>query len=675
MTEVTILVTRPERDAVANREELVRHAREDVAAFGVDLDFDALDWDVTAHCPRPAGKAAQKAALYFATHENGTAKSSAGRTPLPEPFGSVIKAIVRLKKEGNPKLTDGPINKLIAASRSLVTTLADRDYDPCRLVPADFDRACDLIIERGGTQASRYRLGLPLQEISEFLSRWHVTAFAFTWRNSFKRVSNSSRVGKHAEKNQAKIPSEDVLDEIARLSHLVTKVADRALMATTKLLHCAPWRMGEVNTIPPDCWVTEPKKGANGNVLDDDGNPVLRHGIRYWPEKSDQADIKWIPDVMVPVARDAINTLLELSDQPRELAAWYEANPGRAWLPGPDLGPEQRFTAVDIEQMFNVAPRGGMQWLRARHVPLDETIRPFTVARRDLEAALLAEWDKLEYLTKDRRRLLRSQHLFLTFANRYHDGKGVNYCMVEMTTDQHVSDFLSGRGSGDTRIESVFERFGSRNPDGTAMSVNSHQFRHWLNTVAQRGGLGAALVARWSGRKEIAQNGEYDHMTGMELGEQGRDFMSSGKVHGALADVHDALPPVERERFREHVFETAHVTEIGMCDANFVSTPCPELGACPTCEHCNVRKGDGAARERTQAVRDDTEWLLERSIEEVADDTEGASNYVEAHRQRLAGLDRIIAIHDNPAIPDGTWVRPNAESLDHFAGAALKGRG
>ena len=169
MTNVATLVTRRERDAVANRDELVRHAREDVAAFGPDLDFDAVAWNVTKHCPKPAGKAGQKATLYFATHENGHHKTANDREPLPEPFGSVVKAIVRLKKEGNPKLTAGPLNKLIAAARSLSLTLADRCYDPCRLLPADFDRACEIISERGGTGAGNYRLGQPLEEISLFL--------------------------------------------------------------------------------------------------------------------------------------------------------------------------------------------------------------------------------------------------------------------------------------------------------------------------------------------------------------------------------------------------------------------------------------------------------------------------------------------------------------------------
>lgn len=674
MSTITTLVTRPERDAIASRDELVRQAREDIAAFGSDLDFDAVEWNVTAHCPRPAGKAAQKAALLFATHDNGHEKRVEMRTPLPEPFGSVIKAIVRLKKDGNPKLTDAPLNKLIAASRSLALTLADRKFDPCRLVPQDFERACDIIVERGGEESTHYRLGQALEEISTSLARFHVTVFAFTWRNRFPRVANTARVGAHAEDTASKVPTDEVLDEIARLSHFVTDPSDRVLMAGVKLFHCAPWRVGEVNTISDDPWVEEQEHDENGPVFDENGNPSMRCGIRYWQEKTRIADIKWLATAMVPVARAAVDDLLQLTADARQLARWYEDHPGRAWLPGRDLGPDQTYTPTDVEQMFGLAERQGMQWLRSRKLALDKTTRPFTVRRQDLENALLAAWDELEYLTKDARRLERSRHLFLVHHNFHHSVRGTNQCMLCMTTDQHIADFLSGRGEEPNRVKSVFERFGSKTSDGQPMRVNTHAFRHWLNTLLQRGGVSQALVARWSGRKEIAQNGEYDHMSAMEIGEQARDLMVSGKVHGILADIHEQLPLVERKDFRENVFATAHVTEIGMCDADFIATPCPELGSCFNCDHCHVRKGDEAARARTQTVRDDTDWLLECATREAGEDTYGASNYVEAHRERLAGLDRILAIHDNPDIPDGTWVRPNAESLDHFAGGPLKGR-
>ncbi|MCL6250391.1 hypothetical protein M3P36_04920 [Altererythrobacter sp. KTW20L] len=675
MTNIVDLVTSPQRSARQNRDELIREAREDCAAFGDQLDFDAIGWNVSRHCPRPGGKAGRKVMLYFATHENGTKKGSAERTPLADPFGSVIKAIIRLKKDGNPKIGEGPLGILVRASRYLATTLEDRGYDPCLLVPADFDAACETIKARTASKDSRYRLGVALQEISTTLSRHRVTQFAFEWQNAFDRPETTSRVGKAAEANRKKkLPDEEILDELARLSHLITDTSDLILMAAVKLFHCAPWRIGEVNTLPADCWVERQKIDDHGPVVDEDGVPVMRYGIRYWPEKAEQADIKWIPTAMVPVARSALDTLMAHTQGARDLAKWYESHPSRAWLPGADLGPSQLYTIEQVREMFGLSKRSAAYlWLKNRSVPIDRSTTPHTVTRRELEVVLLDGWHKLDYLDGDRRGLRRSNHLFLTFANQ-HSYRGTNRCMLGFTTDQNISDFLSGRGDAkDGKVLSIFERFGSTGSDGQPMRVNSHAFRHWLNTLAQRSGVNDLLVARWSGRSEVSQNSVYDHVSGVELAENARDLMATGQVMGALADVHDRLPPTEREGFRDTVFATAFVTEIGMCDADFMSAPCPEIGACATCEHCNIKKGDEAGRERSQKDLEDSRWLHDRAIEEEGEGAIGASNYIEAHRQRIESLERIVAIHDDPKIPDGTWVRPNAASRDHYCGPKLRG--
>jgi len=668
MTNVTDLVTRPQRSARQNRDELIRVARDECAAFGTKLEFDAVGWDISLHCPRPSGKAGRNVTLYFATHENGTKKGVDQRTALPEPFGSTIKAIVRLKKDGNPKIGEGPLGILVRASRFLSTTLENRGSDPCLLLPADFDAACGEIKERTTSAEARYRLGGALQEIATALSQHRVTQFAFDWRNAFNRPETTSRVGKTAEEDRKKkLPDEEVLNELSRLSHLVTDRSDQILMASVKLFHCAPWRIGEVNTLPADCWVEQEK-------LDKRGLTVMRYGIRYWPEKSVEPDIKWLPTVMVPVARAAIDTLLEHTQGARDLAAWYEAHPGRAWLPGADLGPGQTYTIEQVREMFGLSKRSAAYlWLKNRGVPIDRKSDPHTVTRGDLEVVLLDAWQKLDYLNDDRRNLRRSNHLFLTLANQ-HSYRGTNPCMLGFTTDQNISDFLSGRGDEkDGKVLSVFERFGSIGSDGQPMRVNSHAFRHWLNTLAQRSGVNDLLVARWSGRSEVSQNSVYDHVSGVELAEKARDLMANGQVMGALADVHDRLPPVEREGFRDTVFATAFVTEIGMCDADFMSAPCPEIGACATCEHCNIKKGDAAGRARSLKDLEDSRWLHDRAIEEEGEGAIGASNYIEAHRQRIESLEKIVAIHDDPTIPDGTWVRPNAASRDHFRGPQLRG--
>lgn len=664
------LVTRPERNAVERMEAFVAHASHECAAFGADLDWDRADWDVTEHCPRPAGKAAKKAVLYFTTHENGSAKTVEGRVPMAEPFASFIKALIRRRQEQRA-VGDGPLSRIINASRDLHDRLADRGHDPIRLTHADFAAAAVAANARS-SRTTAYRLGTALQLIADTMDRHGLTASRISWRNPLERQTNAlSRTSKQADDaRESKLPSPEVLDEVARLSHIVTDPSDVVCMAVIKLLHCAPWRIGEVLALHADCEVEEQNVDADGPVFDQYGKPVMRYGLRYWKEKSRDADVKWIPTVMVDVARQAVADIRQHSESARTLARWLEDHPGRAWLPGPDLGPSQTFTISDVADMFGMGRRyaRGRQWLLARGV--DATGRDVLTTRADLEAVLLGQ---MLQLPEDRRDMKLSEHLLLVHLNFHHEAKATNPCMLALTTDQHVSDFLSGRSSTRGRTLSVFEKFDSPlAAEGTPMTMNSHQFRHWLNTLAHAGGLDQALVGRWSGRDDIRQNAEYDHLTGTELADKFRELMGEGKVQGALADVHARKEPLDRAHFRETVAATAHVTDIGVCDLDWISSTCPEFQACETCEFCFVEKGDQQSRERTQRRLEDNRWLLERVEVEIEEETIGASNHAHSLRQSIEGCERILAIHDDPEIPNGTLVQPTATSPDHFAGPGLE---
>lgn len=266
-----------------------------------------------------------------------------------------------------------------------------------------------------------------------------------------------------------------------------------------------------------------------------------------------------------------------------------------------------------------------------------------------------------------------SEHLLLVHLNFHHSRKATNPCLLSLTRDQHLADFTGGRGSTRGRTLSVFERFESPpQQDGSVMRITSHQFRHWLNTLAQAGGLDQALVARWSGRDDIQQNSEYDHLTGLEIAERFREMMGEGRIQGALADLHDRKEPADRATFRESVLATAHVTDIGLCDLDWISSTCPEFHACEICEFCLLEKGNQDSIVRTEQRLADNHWLLERVQTEVDDETVGASNHLAALQHSIAGCERILAVHQDSSIPDGTLVQPTSVSPRHFDGPGLE---
>lgn len=664
------LVTHPERNARQSLAAVIERARNGCAAFGMDLDWDRAAWDVTKHCPPPANKARSRSVLYFTTHEGGTSKSLDGRTPLAEPLGSMIKAMVRLKQDGSPQTMD-PHARIINAARDLDIELRDRNGDPCLLLNEDFNAAAARVMKRASGK-TRYRLGTSLQEIAEFIDRHGITPTRLDWRNPIKRETNTrDRTTVQAEQaRQRSLPNDEVLDALAAVWNVIEEPGDIVRMGAVTLLHCAPWRIVEELGITALCERTELKEDERGVVLDRHGRPIERYGIAYWKEKSGEPDVKWIPTVMLDTAKRAILRVQEATVGPRQLAQWLHDNPGRAWLPGDDQGPDQLYSTADVTGMFRLSSASaGLLWLNSRKLPLktieiDQLVgnvimrkqRKF-VRREDLEAALLRE---MPVLPDHAREAPLHERLFIVYANTFHAKKATNPCLLELVTDQHMGDFLGGRDV----VKSGFERLLER-PD---LSARTHQFRHWLNTLAQAGGVEQALIARWSGRDDIEQNGEYDHLTATELGEIVRDMLAEGKVLGALADAHEALRPIERSDFRDTVLETAHITDIGFCLQNWNTSPCPEFGSCGDCRSSAVVKGDKKAMARTADLRADNAWVVASLRAEMDEDTLGASNHYKAATDMMAALDRIQAIHNDVTIPDGTIVQPNSTSPVHYGG-------
>jgi len=670
---VEILPSARLRDAQVNLEALIERARNEVTAFGRDLDFDAPTWDVTDHAMIRASDARQGKKLYFTTHEGGTFKSMDGRTPLTEPFGSFVKALVRLRQEAKPKTPENH-SALIRAARYVHDTLVDRECDPCQLSTVDFHAAANACTKREA-ETSRYRIGLFLVEITDALNRYGISKARIDFKNPFKRVTyDHTRIGKDHDKRRAdKLPSPEMLDALAQIANLVDDRPDVIRARAVELLVCGGWRINELLTLSDDCEVEEEAYENGQPVLGDDGQPVVRYGIRYWPEKGGEPRVKWMPSIMVDLAKRAVKDIRLDTVHTRSVAQFMETHPGRAYIPAHFGvgGPDQLFSMEDLGQLFGLVRRTSRtQWVRGRKLPVEVINRSWYVRRADLESTLLAEQPDL---SRSPLPLKLSEYLFLVPSNLFHAEKATNPCVVTFLTDGQIRDFLGGRVEGDDRVPSVFERFGFAEPDGTPMAMTSHMFRHWLNTLAQQGGMGQHEIARWFGRKDMGQNAAYDHVSGMQYAEQVRGMMERGQIRGPIADIHDRLLPVDREPFRESVLATVHTTDIGMCINDLSLAPCPNHGSCADCSDHLIKKGDAEQMARAEILLDENEWVLERALQEVEEETYGASNHVAHTRSIVAGLRRIVEVHSDPAISDGTLVHVNPTTPSRYTDRPLDG--
>jgi len=58
-------------------------------------------------------------------------------------------------------------------------------------------------------------------------------------------------------------------------------------------------------------------------------------------------------------------------------------------------------------------------------------------------------------------------------------------------------------------MKSAFEKFGIREANGAFCRMTTHQLRHWLNHIADKGGLPVELQTRWLGRENAKDTEAY----------------------------------------------------------------------------------------------------------------------------------------------------------------------
>lgn len=563
---------------------------------------------------------------------------------MHKPFVDFVKAAIRLQEDAAPKRHSRHINT-IAACRVLHDALEEVDYDPCRVLPHHFTIAIRSI-EARSTGSGAHQSGLALARVASWIDQYCIGRVRLGWKSPIRTIDRDNRISDEASRVRAhKMPSAAALDALPQLSKRLTDPADILRMHVVELLVCGGWRINELLELPADCEVEE--------EFVDHGQRRSRYGIRYIGAKGFGATVKWIPTPMVDVARRAIAGIKDLTQSARDDARWMHENPGRHPLVA-GLDPAQLFTIKEVQALLGMRSASvALRWLRHHGTSVLQRrpgFRPADcfVSVANLEKTLLkviAAWTAPG-------RVPVHQALFIVRTHQLHANRVVINGTIERMAAKSVRDFITGA----VDRNAVFERVGLTEPDGSPIRVRTHQFRHWLNTLAQEGGMSQELIARWSSRKDIQQNAVYDHVTGSKLAEKVRALAAAGEVVGQLGRVRERLPPADREAFMKAQVATGHVTEIGICIHDWSLVPCAIHGQCSDCVEHLVEKGNVRQKDEAERQIAEVEALLSHAATESVADTYGASRWAEAHRRRLAGLRGVLAVHADPAIADGTLV-------------------
>ncbi|MNJ26697.1 hypothetical protein D3C77_211870 [compost metagenome] len=625
--------------AKANVNEFIIRCRKDLDIFSPDVDWDSHFW---------------KGEVGF-TKAGINARKSKAENLLSQDIIPFAKAYVAYQK-AHHSCSRATARSIVAIRCIEPALLKVKNVADISLVdPVVLDQA--VVIVREYYPVSSYQAGSELNRLVRFLLEHKMVNHAFQWTCSIpgpKGIGSIDSKGK--KKSQDKMPPEHVLRYMAELfSNNPQNSSDKYVVSLFALLMCAPSRISEVHDLPVDCLYYE---------MDSEGSEKL--GLRFYSGKGFGPNLKWVPTVFKDVAIQAVERLKELTDEGRRLAKWYEENPDQfyrhAACPGvgekTPLTPTQACDALGFE--YGGLTGNARKILKNINNPIRGFLEENGVDFDEITLAVLNKYARSrlpkDFPWKNKQQQLKwSDSLFCMRINELHHQRGVSPIIVWGPGTSSISSALSIT-SGTREMQTVWDRNGYKNPDGSRVSLTTHQVRHFLNTTAQRGDLGQFDIARWSGRANIAQNSTYNHMSDEEYLEKIDSFPALAALAGPLEKI-TANMPVTLADLDAIGDVMAHVTEFGFCVHDYSMLPCQKHRDCLNCAEQVCVKGDTEKIKRLKLQRDAIALQLAQAEQALEEGFYGADRWTVHQQKTLDRANQLILLLESDEVQAGALVR------------------
>ncbi|WP_122847684.1 integrase [Pseudomonas viridiflava] len=623
MADVFLFTPRHLLDARANLNEFIEMCRDRLTVFGSDLDWNRDIWPGVGNftvigAPARGFTESQHLNTEIIPFAKAYVRYQQGHRPtkLKNEFKAIRcieKALLQVKGKADITLTDIQVMDVAA--------VVARDY-----------------------KATAYQAGSSLVHLIRFLNETKLVSKPVIWKNPISKPKDIHRTDVEGKTKRAqKMPDQHLLEFMGEMFANDPKAPrDRFTTSIFALLMCAPSRVSEVQDLPTNCLHSE-----------NDSNGIERLGLRFYAGKGYGADIKWVSTVTKEIAIEAVRRLTEMSEEGRRLATWYETQPDKFYRHAgcPNVG---EFDPLTDEQ---AAMALGLSVEHLNLVPYFKGYEPYKILRSRGQSLTLAFLNKFAHSQlsegwpwKNKERHIRYSQALCCFRRH------------EMHLDRTTSPLLlwtPGKSTFTTDLNyipgqesNIWRRHGYTDTDGSEISMTSHQLRHFLNTVAQRGDLGQLDLAKWSGRANIHQNATYNHMSDEEY----VDLARLAGVGGVLDKV-KAHAPVTFSDLDEIGEGIAHVTEYGFCVHDFSMLPCQKHRDCLNCTEQVCIKGDEDRLERLMLQREGIRMQLDKAREAREDGLYGADRWSQHQHKTLERITQLIDILESPNTPMGSVIR------------------
>ncbi|MCQ4259786.1 hypothetical protein [Stutzerimonas stutzeri] len=632
---------------------------------------------------------------------------------MQAPFTEFAKAIVVYRRVYlQKKATKEWLRVLAALEVALFELTGTRDVT--RVSAAVCNEACEHMSRHWTKGNTAYCFSKTLEAIIALMRAKKLLKLDFRWTSPLTQRSLGTLKQQKADREQ-KLPNPDAIRALGEMfTNEATRPLDTVVTSACALLLSVPSRVGELADVELDCLVF--KEDTQGN---------RRMFVRWYAEKINQVTLKpVVKPEMEPVVERVIALLKPITDEARDYSAWLENHPDE-FPPHeglPPKGPDEPLTydeACAALKLTISKDRGSREIFVAKFLKSLEKRKALSPAARALLGEIRDGWktprkknfvegrpgvqgveldDRSVITLRKLNVLLREKYLPKDFpyTTPYTEGKArVKYrdalftvrtgaltedsahvvkhgFGVEIAAKTNRLNAQLGGTSNQTK-KGLFERYGY-----PGVKVNTHAFRHELNTRMHQAGLSQLLIDAFSGRTTMGS--VYNHETIEERTQAVAAYHPKTK-HSTAAQrlnkvkTNQPLSLVDVRELREGEQDRIiHQTHLGVCVHNFASEPCPKMGACLDCGLLGCVKGDDVKLGNLKEERDDLKLRLDKALDAQSRSVFGASESAKKVGEKLFKCEALIQTLENPELENGdiVWNADNGWTLTKNA-AAMSG--
>lgn len=555
------------------------------------------------------------------------------------------------------------------------------------------NRACECVQAHWQKGNNAYIVSKTLESLIKLMAKNRLFAKPFRWTSPLK-VASTGTLKQQKANREKKLPSRESLLALGELfNNNLTSPLDIVVTSACALLLSQPARIGELADVERNCIVFKEHEDGTQRMF-----------LRWYAEKGFGATLKPVVAGMEFVVESLIERILPFTDEPRAYAAWLEDHPDE-FPPHdglPAKGPDDPLTYTEACSVLKISAgkwrhrhkfKEGIITLLAKRKLLGPAARSIVDEIQDgwdtSSGRLIfvrgktgiqgCEFDDKAVITlRKLNTLMREKYLpkHFPYTTPYEDGKKrIKYrdalftvrkgALVAEVSLGKWADFgveiaaepirIAAQLKSGGNTKGIFERHGY-----PGVGVNTHAFRHELNTEMHRAGLSQLLIDSFSGRTSMGS--VYNHETVEERTQAVAAVHPKTKQSNAdkrlekvrtnapltLRDVTD-LAESDQDR-------VVHKTYLGICIHNFASEPCPKMGACFRCGKLGCVKGDD---EKLNNIKEEREYLRKRYSDAIAAEARGefgATKWVTQVRKDLLKCDALIKVIESPELENGDIV-------------------